>query len=327
MLGAIEQDLRYGARMLIKNRGLTTIAILSLALGIGANTAIFSLVDAVLLKSLPVKEPERLVQLKWLAGKSFSNFGIDGPERKDEATGMRINSSFPQQTFEQLRAQQGALADLFALAELEQVNANFNGQADVAGGQVVSGGYFTGLGVQPVLGRAITDQDDRSNAPAVVVLSYRYWERKFGASPAVIGKQINLNDAAFTIIGVTPREFAGVMGRGNAPDVTIPLAMEPLVRGSNTNLNQQAIWWLLLMGRLKPGATPEQAHAELEPIFQRTALENRRRPSNQTGADPIVPQDFPRLTISSGRRGDTDWSSDQRKSLYLLMSVVGLVLL
>src|SRR5262245_4675018 len=209
------QDLRYGVRMLIKHKGLTIIAILSLGLGIGANTAIFSLVDAVLLKSLPVKEPERLAQFKWLSGSNFRISHHYGYARMDEATGLRINTSFPQQTFEQFRARQRTLTDLFAFAGLEQVNANVDGQAEVASGLVVSGGYFTGLGVQPVLGRAITAEDDRSGAPAVAVISFRYWERRFGANPAVIGKQINLNNASFTIIGVTPREFAGVMGSGN----------------------------------------------------------------------------------------------------------------
>jgi len=303
------------------------IAVVTLALGIGANTAIFSLVDAVLLKSLPVKEPERLVQFKWMAGSSFKQFNYDGSSRTDEKTGLIINTSFPQQSFEQFRDRQSVLTELFAFATLEQVNANVDGQAEVAGGLVVSGGYFAGLGVQPSAGRMITDGDDRPDAPAVVVLSHRYWERRFGANAAVIGKQINLNNAAFTIIGVTPRDFTSTMGRGSAPDLTIPLMMEPLVRGNDTNLNQRSLWWLLLMGRLKPGATPEQAYAQFDPIFQRTALENLSRPSNQTQAAPAPSQEFPRLVVASGRRGDTDWGWYQQQSLYLLMTVVGLVLL
>jgi predicted permease len=326
-MGSLIQDLRYGARMLIKHKGHTAIAILSLALGIGANTAIFSLVDAVLLKSLPVKDPNRLVQFKWLAGSNFRGFSYDGSRRTDETTGLRLSTSFPQQTFEQFRDRQTVLSEVFAFAGLEQVNANVDGQAEMASGMVVSGGYFNGLGVQPVLGRAITIEDDRSTAPAAVVLSYRYWERKFGANPAVIGKQINLNNAAFAVIGVTPPEFAGVMGRGSTPDLTIPLAQEPLVRGNNSSLNQQAVWWLMMMGRLKQGATPEQAQAQLESIFQRTALENLRRPQNQSQAEPLAQQDYPRLVVAPGRRGDTDWGWHQRQSLYLLVAVVGLVLL
>lgn len=271
-MNTVWQDLRYAVRMLRKKPGFALIAVSSLAMGIGANTAIFSLVDAVLLKSLPVKEPRRLVQFKWLSGSNFRGYSYDGSLRTDEATGLRLNTSFPQQTFEQFREQQSMLTELFAFAGLEQVNANVDGQAEIASGSVVSGGYFTGLGVQPRLGRTLTAEDDRSTAPAVTVLSYRYWERKFGANPAVVGKQIDLNNAAFTIVGVTPREFGGTLGRGNAPDLTIPLAREPLVRGNNSILNQQAYWWLLLMGRLKPGTTPEQAQAQLEPIFQRTAL-------------------------------------------------------
>jgi predicted permease len=317
------QDLRYGIRMLLKHPGSTAIAILSLALGIGANTAIFSLVDAVLLKSLPVREPERLVQFKWLARSRFENFHYDGTSRTDERTGLRTNTSFLRQTFEEFRDRQSALTDLFAFAPLEQVNANVNGQAEVASGQVVSGGYFTGLGVQPLLGRMIAEDDDRSAAPAVVVLSHRYWERRFGADPAAIGKQINLNNAAFTVIGVTPREFSGTMGIGSAPDLTIPLMMEPLVRGNNSSLNRQELWWLLLIGRLKSGATPEQAHAQLDSIFQHTALEVLQRDGNQA----LALQDYPRLVVASGRRGDTDWGWYRRQSLYLLTAVVGLVLL
>jgi predicted permease len=327
MIADLWQDLRFGARMLMKQPVFTLIAVLSLAVGIGANTAIFSLVDAALLKSLPVKEPERLVQLKWTAGSSFRGFSYDGSARKDEKTGVRTNTSFPRPIFEQFRQQQNTLTELFAFAELEQVNANVEGQAEVASGQVVSGGYFTGLGLRPLIGRLLTTEDDQSAAPAVAVMSHRYWERRFGANPAFIGKQINLNNAAFTIIGVTPPEFAGAMGRGNAPDLTIPLLMEPLVRGENANLNRQGSWWLLLMGRLKQGATPEQAHAELEPVLQRAAPENLRRTLNQAQAAPIAPQDYPHLIVAPGRRGDTDFGWYQRQSLYLLMAVVGLVLL
>jgi predicted permease len=324
------QDLRYGARMLFKKPVFTLIVVLTLAVGVGANTAIFSLVDAVLLKSLPVKEPERLVQFKWVVSRTFqqsNKFQYTGSSQTDRTIGMSTYTSFPRQTFEQFRDQQGAPAEMFAFAELQQVNVNIDGEAGVASGLVVSGGYFAGLGVQSSVGRIITNGDDRPDAPGVVVLSHRYWERRFSANTAIIGKQINLNNSAFTIIGVTPRDFMGTMGSGSAPDLTIPLMMESRVRGKDTYLNQQSHWWLLLMGRLKPGVTPEQAHAQFSPIFQRTALENIDRQSNQAGAAPPQSQEYPRLVVASGRRGDTDWSSDERQSLYLMMVVVGLVLL
>ncbi len=328
-MNTLWHDVRYGARMHLKNKGVTIIAILSLALGIGANTAIFSLVDAVLLRSLPVKEPERLAQLKWTVGSSVRNLtarnlDYDGSSRTDEATGLQISTSFQQQTFEQFRERQSTFTDLFAFAELEQVNANVDGQAEVASGQVVSGAYFTALGAQPYLGRAITPDDDNPNSPAVAVISYRYWERRFGANPAVIGKQINLNNAAFTIIGVTTQEFAGVMGDGNAPDLTIPLMMEPLVRRNNSSLNKQGLWWLLVMGRLKQGVTMEQSRAELEPIFHQATFEYLNKADQ---AASTLPQDHPRLAVEPGQRGDTYWGYFQRQSLYLLTVVVGLVLL
>ncbi len=321
------KDIRYGVRMLLKHKSLTSVAILSLALGIGANTAIFSLVDAVLLRSLPVKAPEQLVQLKWLAPKGFGSFSYDGSSRTDEVTGLRLNSSFPQRTFEEFRANHDVLTDLFASAQLEQVNANVDGSAEVASGLVVSGGYFGGLGVSPVLGRMIMPEDDNAGAPAVVVLSHSYWQRRFGANAAVVGKQINLNNAAFTIVGVTPPEFAGATGSGSAPDLTIPLMAEPLVTGNNTSLNQQNLWWLVLMGRLRPGATAAQAQAQLEAVFLSTALASRDQPTNQNQAEPLASQDHPRLTVLSGRRGDTDPGLRQRQSLFLLMAVVALVLL
>jgi macrolide transport system ATP-binding/permease protein len=223
------QDLCYGIRILLKKPAFSLITVITLALGIGANTAIFSLVNAVLWKSLPVKEPEQLVQFKWLAGPGFGNkhhkeYYYAGNSRTDEATGLRLHTSFPRQTFEEFSKQQGVFTKLFAFSELEQVNANADGQAEVADGLVVSGGYFSGLGVRPWLGRTVAEEDDRSYAPAVVVLSFHYWQRRFGENPAVIGKQINLNNAAFTIIGITPPEFAGTIGRRKAPDLTIPLA-------------------------------------------------------------------------------------------------------
>jgi predicted permease len=321
------QDLRYGVRMLLRAKALSIIAILSLALGIGANTAIFSLVDAVLLKSLPVKQPDQLVQFKWLAPANFKNFNYDGSSRKDEETGLRLNSSFPQQGFEQFRDHQNVLTDLFAFAELEQVNANADGVSEASSGMVVSGGYFGGLGVRPALGRMISTEDDKPGAPPVVVLSNRYWQRRFNANKEVVGKQINLNNAAFTIVGVTPSEFPGTLGSGDAPDLTIPLMTESLVSGSNTSLNQQSLWWLLLMGRLKPGANAAQAQAQLEAVFQNIALQSRNKPRDSQQPQQLAQQDYPRLKVVSGRRGETNSAWYQRQSLFLLMSVVALVLL
>jgi hypothetical protein len=157
------QDLRYGFRMLLKQKGLTAIAVLSLALGIGANTALFSVVDAMLLKKLPVKDPDQLVLFRSVAPRGFSAGGYYGSSRTDPATGGRSMTSFPFQSYQRMREQQGPLSEVFAFAEVS-LNVNANGQAELTDGQLVSGNYFNGLGVQPLLGRLLTDEDDKPGA-------------------------------------------------------------------------------------------------------------------------------------------------------------------
>jgi len=173
------QDLRYGARTLLKNPSFTLIAVLMLALGIGVNTALFSVVDAVLLKTLPVKAPEQLVLFEWRAGRSFRISGMSGYEE---------TSLFRHEVFTRMRQAQAApdsaLSDLFAFAPIREMNAVVGQQAEVISGQVVSGGYFAGLGVQPLLGRAITEEDDRAGAAPVVVLSHRFWQERSAKSSA-----------------------------------------------------------------------------------------------------------------------------------------------
>ena len=166
-------DLRYGARMLLKQKGVTAVAALSLALGIGANTALFSIVDAMLLKPLPVKEPQRLAlfQSFRIPGK-FDPGSYYGPGSVDPVTGQTRMTSFPLVSYQRMREQQGALSHLFAFSGLS-LNVLADGQADVANGQVTSGNYYAGLGVRPLLGRVLTDEDDKPNAAHVAVLSYR----------------------------------------------------------------------------------------------------------------------------------------------------------
>src|SRR5829696_3654421 len=197
-MNTLLQDLRYGFRMLLKQKGLTAVALLSLALGIGANTALFSIVDAMLLKMLPVKEPERLVLFKSLAPQDFSVGSYNGSSNKDEATGQQVRTSFPYTTFQRMREQQdGPLSDIFAFGGVG-LNVSANGEADVATGQAVSGNYFTALGVQPAAGRLLTDEDDKGSATPVAVLSHRYWQKRFGGDASIVGKQININNLAFT---------------------------------------------------------------------------------------------------------------------------------
>jgi predicted permease len=333
-MGTLWQDLRYGARMLIKARGFTAIAVLSLALGIGANTALFSVVDVLLLKKLPVKEPDRLVLFKSVAQREFSSGGYTGNSNTDPATGQRTMTSFPYQSFQRMREQDSVLSDIFAFGNVG-LNVSADGRADVANGQAVSGNYFAGLGVQPLLGRVLTEEDDKAAAGAAAVLSHRYWQQRFGGDPLAIGKQINLNNVAFTIIGVTQPGFEGTMQVGSTQDVTIPIAWEPQlnVDRERSRMYGAGVWWLRLMGRLKPGATAEQARAQLESAFHQSVVEHRSARQAQAqapGGNAIAaldPKDYPRLFLDPGGQGEMNSRRYYAPSLYLLLGVVGLVLL
>src|SRR6266545_4336759 len=329
------QDLRYGARMLLKQKGVTAVAVLSLALGIGANTALFSVVDAMLLKSLPVKEPQRLAlfQIYYTGGK-FSPGSQYGPDSVDPVTGQTRITSFTLVSFQRMRERQGALSHLFAFLPLN-LNVVAGGQADVANGQVASGNYYAGLGVQPLLGRLLADEDDKPNATPVAVLSYRYWQKRFGADAGIVGKQINLNNAAFTVIGVTPQGFEGTGQVGDTRDITVPLALEPQLNADpkRSMLYRPELWWLILMGRLKPGATLAQAQAQLENAFRQSVAEHRAALNAQSLATggkalaPLDPKDYPRLALASGAQGEMNSREFYAPSLYLLLGVVGIVLL
>lgn len=333
-MDTIWQDLRYGARMLLKAPGFTSIAVLSLALGIGANTALFSVVDVLLLKKLPVKEPERLVLFRSMAPREFSAGSYTGNSSTDQATGQRTMTSFPYQSFQSMREQESALSDLFAFGNVG-LNVSADGRADVASGQAVSGNYFAGLGLQPLLGRVLSEEDDKPAASAAAVLSFRYWNQRFGGDPAVVGKQINLNNVAFTIVGVTPPGFEGTMQAGSTQDVTITIAWEPqiYVDRERSNMNGAGSWWLRLMGRLKPGATVEQARAQLEGAFHQSVIDHRAarqaqvRASGGTSIKDLDPQQYPRLFLDPGGQGEMNSRKYYAPSLYMLLGVVGLVLL
>ena len=315
------QDLRYGIRMLAKNLGFTAIAVLSLALGIGANTALFSVVDAVLLKKLPVSNPEQLVLFKSLTVPNFSFGGYNGNTNPDPTSGLIAGTSFPYQTFARLREQKSALSEIFAFASVG-VNVNVDGQADVARAQVVSGNYYSGLGVQPSLGRTLTDSDDHAAASPASVISDRYWLRRFNRNPAVLGKQIKLNNVSFTVVGVTPPEFTGTGQVGSSPDISVPLALEPQLSTDRSRMKGAGQWWLRLMGRLQPGATAEQARASLEGVFQRSVLEHRTarvQAPGQPPLPPLEPKDYPRLVVDSGSQGEMDVRRRFAPQLYLIL--------
>jgi hypothetical protein len=248
MLATILQDLRYGIQMMWKQPGFTAVAVLTVALGVGANTALFSVVDAVLLRKLPVKEPDRLVlfDATWNRDK-FGTGGFNGNNRRDPNTGLTTGTSFPLQTLARFREQakdpQCAVSDVFAFSSVP-MNLNTGTQAEVVNGQVVSGNYFSALGVPALIGRTITDADDNAGVAPVAVLSYRYWSTRFGLDRSVVGKQVNINSVPFTIIGVTTAGFEGTMQVGSSADVLIPVALEPQVSMDRTMTRGAGVWWL-----------------------------------------------------------------------------------
>lgn len=334
-MGTLFKDLRYGLHMLAKNRGFTAIAVLTLALGVGANTALFSVVDAVLLKKLPVKDAEQLVLFTTVSSKEFNPGGYTGSTSRDEKTGLQERTSLPYLTFTRIREQQSALSDVFAYGSVG-LNVNADGQADVANGQAVSGNYYAALGVPAFIGRTIEESDDNAAARPVAVLSHRYWQSRFGSDRSAVGKQVNLNNVAFTIVGVSPPGFEGTSQVGSSQDISIPISWEPQMGGERSRMKSGGIWWLRLMGRLRPGATAEQARAGLEGVFLQSVLDHRLErhaqataqgpPQGRVPIKPLETKDYPRLVLVSGSQGEMNSRRFYARPLKLLFGVVGLVL-
>jgi putative ABC transport system permease protein len=251
---AFIQDLRYGARMLWKNRGFTLIAVTTLALGVGANTAIFQLLNAVRLRSLPVRNPEELAEVR-IAG---------SPDRWGDFSGRSTELTNP--LWEQIREKQQAFSGVFAWGTSTFDLSPRGEQRFTEDGLWVSGDFFNALGVQPVMGRVFTQADDKRGCGSPgVVISYAFWQRAFGADASVLGRNITLNGHPFEIIGVTQAGFFGVeVGRNF--DVAVPICAEALINGEWSRLDRRPAWWLSVMGRLKPDWTLQRATAHLNSI-------------------------------------------------------------
>ena len=307
------RDLRYGVRMLLKSKVFTTVAVLSLALGIGANTAIFSLINAVLMKRLPVQDPKQLVLL------TIADRGSSG-------------ASFSYPLYEQFRDRTHSLSGIVASGGIGRLRMDLNesgagGQIEFVQAENVSGNFFSVLGVNTIRGRALTAEDDRAGNPhSVAVISYGFWQRRFGLDPAVVGRNIILKDVPFTIIGVAPPGFSG-FEVGRSPDLWWPLQMTPQVYPGSRILNGRTYWWLHLMGRLRPGTTAAQARAELDLIFQSMLAEIAESGVGSKWT-PTERRNFleRKIELQSGSTGWTPLRKQFKQPLLILMTVVGLVL-
>ncbi|MGH9935174.1 MAG: ABC transporter permease, partial [Blastocatellia bacterium] len=229
-----------------------------------------------------------------------------------------------------MRARTQTLSDLFAFAPKGELNVSVDGQAEMASGQLVSGNFHSALGVRPALGRLINNDDDRASANPVAAISYRYWQRRFGLDPAVVGKTININGAPFTIVGVTPPRFYSGMQVGDSPDLALPLALAPRLEQdsqSRAEMAQAWNWWLRVMGRMKPGVSLEQARAELEGIFQQSAMAGwEAAPADRRPPDSRTP-DLPHLRALPGGQGEIYLRRSYEQPLRVMLIVVVLTLL
>jgi predicted permease len=309
-LETLWQDLRYGARSLRLNIGFAAIAIASLTIGIGANTTIFQLLDAIRLRSLPVKNPQQLAMVH-IANRHWRKGSFSG--------------SYPQLTnplWEQLRDHQQAFSGIAAWSDME-FNLARGGEARFARGLWVSGEFFNVLGVAPVMGRVFTSADDhRDCADPGTVISYAFWQREFGGDPSAVGRSLTLEGHPFPVIGITPASFFGVEV-GNSFDVAVPLCAEPTMRGGPSYLDLRHEWWLAAIGRLKPGWSLAQASAHLSAISP--GLFDATMPIGY-GSDM---KDY--LTLKLGAfpasKGFNSIQGGQVDPLWILMASTGLVLL
>ncbi len=323
LLETLIQDLRYGLRQLRRAPGFTAVAVLTLALGIGANTAIFSLIDAVMLRPLPVLDPQHLVILKWDARhwpKTNAFYAWSGCPIK--ATGIKepapVGCSFSYPMFEQFRAENDVFTAAFAFIPIQQIGINIDGNASFASGGFVSGEFFPALGLRPALGRLLGASDDKVNAPPALVLSYSYWRRQFGSAPTVIGKSIAVNGVPLLVVGVGPRGFLG-LDPGMVEDVWLPLSTQTRVTRYVPKPEDPASWWLLVGARLKPGVKTAQAQSATQVVFTRGVT---------NGAEPILkPEDSPHIGLISVKHGLASLRKGFGNPLFLLMAAVGLVLL
>ncbi len=317
----LQQDVRYGLRAMAANPLFTAMAVLSLALGIGANTAIYSFMDAILLRSLPVQHPEQLVVVNWRAKDHPTVIHGQNGSRHREG-GVTTSPNYPFGVFQLLRSNAEPLGSLFAYATAWEVNLVAENQAEIADGQLVSGGFYNGLGVPPAAGRLIMDEDDRSGAAPVAVLSYRYWQSRFAASPAAVGRQILINNTPFTIVGVSAPGFFGVNPEAE-PKVYLPLHAAPLLAANAADDEKRRFfdhnfYWLEMMGRLRSGVSLSEAQASLAGRFHAFVE------STATTAKEKI--DLPVLWLQEGAGGLDALRRRYSKPLYILMAMVGLIL-
>jgi putative ABC transport system permease protein len=312
-MNSLWQDIRFGLRMLRKSPGFAAVAVITLALGIGANAAIFQLIDAVRLRTLPVKDPNTLAIIHvdkkhWGQGNFSGNY-----------------SDFTFPLWQQVRDRQKAFSSVAVWSE-DRLNLATGGEVDFAHAIWVGGDFFKTLGVQPILGRLISLADDQTGCAGAVVLSYAFWQRRYGGAASVIGREITLEGHPFPILGVTPPSFYGV-AIGDRFDVAVPVCAEPIVHGEYSRLNgpnARQSWWLAAIGRLKPGWNLKRATAQLR-VIAPAALHETIPPQYDAGG--VKHYLAYQLEAIPAANGFSELREDASTPLWLLLGLSGLVLL
>jgi predicted permease len=322
LIDELVADLRYGVRQLRRAPAFTLIATLTLALAIGANAAIFSLVDAVLIKTLPVPEPSQLRQLSWVASRNDTTSLWNGIWYNGNSTlrgpSELAGTSFSYLTCDAIRRNSTVFSDVLCLGHIEQVNLGVGGRAMLGRGQLVPGNFFSGLALGLHIGHAIGPDDDRLGQAPVAVLGYGFWERALGGDPAVLGRTLIVNGVTVTVIGVAARGFTGLQP-GEVTDVFLPLTpLQPAFYDEPDMLSSQRYWNWLVVGRLKPGADADHARRETEQFLRQELM---ARPSSATLVD------MPRIELSAFDHGFDRLRESFGKPLRLLGLIVGAVLL
>jgi len=311
------QDLRFAMRMLRKNFGLTILIVIILSLGIGANTAIFTLLNAVIIKPLPVKSPEQLVL--------FSDSASEGTSVGDPPAEQWRLFSYP--SYEYFRNNNDLFQELCAFRSGEaRLNVRLEGvesgeAAQRAQGHLVSGNFFATLGVNAMLGRALTPEDDRPSASPAAVISYGYWKATCGGDASVVNKSVMLNGTPFTIVGVMPQEFFGVRVR-RSPDFWLPLNFQPQIELQESYLAGSDYYWLNIMGRLKPGIDIQQARSGVNLALRQFLIEQA---GSQITEDRQRTSQSAYVDLAYGGRGISGLRSRFSEPLQMLMAVVALI--
>jgi predicted permease len=327
-------DVRYAFRQLRQAPGWTSIVLLSLGLGIGANTALFSAVDGLFLSPLPVSDPSSLVRFRYAGPNDMTTGRSDYGYSGRDAGGLDLRSTFSYALYQQFVESNETLTGLVAAAPIGDANVSAGGDAALASTQVVSGNYFGLLGVRPSAGRLILPDDDEAGAPAVAVLSHAYWQSRFGGDPAVVGRAITVNSLPAVVVGVTEPRFTGTLRTSqSATDVSLPLAHHPQVSQGFLRLDQPTQWWLTVMGRLRPGVAASAVQANFEGVFQQAARrgldgylaslgdEERATAANQRRSA------MPVLRVDAGSHGTYPVSPADTRTVTVLSVVVVLLLL